>query len=108
MLIQIETEILEMFTNACYPTSYKEHCDAKIQIGVISMKKGWSFILGVVVGVIAAFYIGGMCNFFPFIADDFAVREIGFCTLIVCALVAICTYLIISKIEKKNLTDTEK
>ncbi len=71
------------------------------------MKNGWRFILGVAVGALAAYYAGAMFNFFPFLADDFAVRAIGFGTLIVCIVVAVCTSLIISKIEKKGAIDTE-
>ena len=71
------------------------------------MKNGWKFILGIAVGAIAGYYVGAMFDFFPFLANDMAVRAAGFGTLIVCIVVAICTFLIISKIEKKGTTDTE-
>ena len=72
------------------------------------MKNGWKFILGIAIGVIATYYVGGMCNFLPFIADDFAIRAVGFCTLIICVVLAICTSLIISAIQKNRPTDTKK
>ena len=53
-------------------------------------------IVGVIIGVIIAYYIGAMFNFFPFIADDLTIRAIGFCTLIICVVIAICTCIIIS------------
>lgn len=55
------------------------------------MSKNVRFVLSVMIGVIGAYYVGAMFDFFPFIADDFAVRAIGFCTLIICTVVAIGT-----------------
>ena len=72
------------------------------------MESGWHFILGIAVGVIAAYYIGEIFSFFPFTDDSsFIIRAVGFCTLIVCVVVAICTNLIISEIRKNRPTDAE-
>lgn len=54
-------------------------------------------ILGIGFAVIALFYVGAMFNFFPFIGDDLIVREIGFCTLIICLTIAVCTCIILDK-----------
>lgn len=53
-------------------------------------------IAGVIIGVILAFYIGSIIDFFPFIADNYTIRAIGFCTLIICVVTAVCTCIIIS------------
>ena len=53
-------------------------------------------IVGVIIGVIGAFYIGSIVDFFPFIADNYIVKAIGFCTLIICVVIAVCTCIIIS------------
>ena len=57
-------------------------------------------IVGVIVGVIAAYYAGAMFNFFPFIAGDLTISAIGFCTLIICVVIAVCTCVIISNKKK--------
>lgn len=49
-------------------------------------------VLFVIMGVIIAFYAGAMLNFFPFIGDDLTIKAIGFCTLIICTVVAVCTH----------------
>lgn len=59
-------------------------------------------IVGVIVGVICTYYLGAMMNFFPFIGDDLVMCEIGFCTLIICTVVAICTCIIISHDNDKS------
>lgn len=59
-------------------------------------------LVGVIVGVICAYYLGAMMNFFPFIGDNLVMREIGFCTLIICTVVAICTCIIISHDNDKS------
>ena len=46
------------------------------------MKQPWRFLACVIVFVIVGWYIGAMFDFFPFYADDFAVRAVGFATLI--------------------------
>lgn len=58
-------------------------------------KKHIKIILGISFAVIALFYIGAMFNFFPFIGNDLIAREIGFCTLIICLTIAICTCIIL-------------
>jgi len=54
-------------------------------------------ILGVLFGVIILFYTGAMFNFFPFIGNDLVSNEIGFCTLIICLVIAVCTCIILEK-----------
>lgn len=41
-----------------------------------------------------------MFDFFPFYADDFAVRAVGFATLILSVVMAACTILIVKKKDK--------
>lgn len=65
-------------------------------------KNNIRIIVGVIVGVIFAYYAGAMMNFFPFIGDDLLMREIGFCTLIICTVIAICTCIIISNDKDKK------
>jgi hypothetical protein len=60
-------------------------------------KNNVKMILGIGFAVIALFYAGAMFNFFPFIGDDLIVREIGFCTLIICLTIAVCTCIILDK-----------
>ncbi len=66
------------------------------------MKSIACFIIGMMIGVFIAFYIGAMFNFMPFLSDDLVISAIGFCTLIVSVVVAICTCIIIKKIENKK------
>lgn len=60
------------------------------------------FVLLVMVGVVVGFYAGAMVNFFPFIGDSLTIRAIGFCTIIICTVIAVCTHIIIERIEKTN------
>ena len=53
-------------------------------------------VVGVIAGVIAAYYAGAMFNFFPFLAGDLTISAVGFCTLIICVVIAVCTCIIIS------------
>ena len=55
------------------------------------MKDKVKFIASIIIFVTIAFYIGAMFNFFPFIADDLTICAIGYCTLIICTTIAICT-----------------
>ena len=54
-------------------------------------------LFGVLFGVIFLFYTGAMFNFFPFMGNDLVSKEIGFCTLIVCLVIAVCTCIILEK-----------
>lgn len=56
-----------------------------------------SVIFGVGFGVVLLFYVGAMFDFFPFVADDLVIRAMGFCTLIICLVIAICTYILLEK-----------
>ena len=62
--------------------------------------KAAKLIAGVMIGVVVAFYLGAMFNFFPFFADDLVIRAIGFCTLIICVVIAVCTCMILSDKKK--------
>lgn len=73
------------------------------------MKQDVIFVLKAIVGVTAAFYIGAMFNFFlPFFGKDIIVKEIGFCTLIICTVMAICTRIILNAIRKGKPPIEEK
>lgn len=60
------------------------------------------FILCIVVVVIVAFYAGGMFGFFPFLVGDITFRAVGFGTLIICTVIAVCTSVIVDAIKGKN------
>ncbi|AVM68595.1 hypothetical protein C3V36_04640 [Lachnospiraceae bacterium oral taxon 500] len=69
------------------------------------MKKNKIKFFLIILDVIIVFYIGASFNFFPFPLEvdcKLAVGAIGFCTLIICALISGCTYLILSAIENKD------
>lgn len=54
-------------------------------------------ILYVSIGSMIALVIGSMLNFYPFLGSDLIVREIQYCTFLICVIIAICTHLIKSK-----------
>lgn len=59
-------------------------------------KKKIRLIVGVVIGVVVLFYIGAMFGFFPFtVCDDLVIRAVAFCTLIICLVIAVCTFLLL-------------
>ena len=57
-------------------------------------------VAGVIVGVTAAFYFGAMYGFFPFFTDDWTIRAIGFCTLVIRVVIVICTCVILEHLKK--------
>lgn len=59
------------------------------------------YVILTIVGFVIGYYAGGMYNFFPFLGD-MTIRATGFCSLIVCTVVTICTYIIIEKIDENN------
>ncbi len=63
------------------------------------MKKGHA--IAIILGFIVLWYCGAMLNFFPFLADDFAVRAAGFTGTLLCIVIVGCTHWIISEIKKK-------
>lgn len=65
-------------------------------------KRKISMIVGVVIGVVVLFYVGAMFDFFPFVADDLVIRALGFCTLIVCLVVTICSCMFLDFIGKNK------
>lgn len=50
--------------------------------------KKFTFHVGL--GVIIALTCGAYLDFYPFLGDDLIVREIQFCTFIICLVVSIC------------------
>lgn len=64
-------------------------------------KESTIFVLKICVGVYFFFYLGGMIDFLVVLASDLIAREIGFCTLIICVVIAICTNKIINEIRKR-------
>lgn len=54
-------------------------------------------VLHIAIGVIIALVCGAFLDFHPFLGDDLVVREIQFCTFIICIVIAICTTVIISR-----------
>lgn len=59
-------------------------------------------ILAIVVGVIIAYYAGAMFNFLPFVADDLAIRAVGFATLIISTVIAVCTCIVVMAIRNRK------
>lgn len=60
-----------------------------------------TLVVGTGIGVVGLDYIGGMFNYFPFLADDLAIRAIGFSTLIICLVIAVCTCVLMDYLDKK-------
>lgn len=59
-------------------------------------------LLFVVVAFPVLWYAGAMFNFFPFYADDLAIRAIGFTGFLLCIALAVCTGLIVDAIKNKK------
>ncbi|MDY5014683.1 MAG: hypothetical protein SO063_01320 [Eubacteriales bacterium] len=57
--------------------------------------------LFIIAGFVLLWYVGAMLNFFPFYADDLAIRAIGFTGFLLCAVIAFCTCWIVDTIRKK-------
>ncbi len=64
-------------------------------------------IIAAVLLPIIGYYIGAMFNFGIFMANDLSVRVIGFCTVIICVLIAVCTNQIIKAIKEGKEDHTE-
>ncbi len=60
-------------------------------------KQNKKMILYIAIGVLLALTVGAFLDFHPFLGDDLVVREIQFCTFVICVVMAICTAVIISK-----------
>ena len=65
-------------------------------------KKEAAAVAGVVIGAVGAFYVGAACDFLPFLGDDPAARAMGFCTLIVCLVLVVCTLTVLSRLHGKE------
>lgn len=59
------------------------------------MKEPTRFVLFVVAAAAVLFYVGAMFGFLPFLSQSPAVAAIGFSTILLSALIAICTVLIL-------------
>ncbi len=66
------------------------------------MFKQIRYVLLIAIGVLIVWYIGAWNGFLPFLGDDLVGREVGFCTMIICVTIAICTCLIRNDINKKR------
>lgn len=60
-------------------------------------KENKKIILYIGIGVGIALICGAFFDFYPFLGNDLVVREIQFCTFVICIVMAICTAVIISK-----------
>ena len=69
------------------------------------MSEKTRFILCIVVVAIVAFYAGAMFSFFPFWFDNAAVQAVGFGTLIICTVIAVCTCVIVDAVKGKQQKD---
>ncbi len=58
--------------------------------------------VSLVVGFIVFWYAGAMADFFPFLADDLAVRAAGFTGLLVVIAVVLCACWIIETLKKNG------
>lgn len=63
------------------------------------MNKGYA--IAIVIGFIVLWYCGAIFDFFPFLADLFVVKAIGYTGLLLCIVIVCCTCWIISEIKKK-------
>ena len=64
-------------------------------------KESTIFVLKICVGVYFFFYLGGMIDFLVVLASALIARDLGFGTLIICVVIAICTNKIINEIRKR-------
>lgn len=63
------------------------------------MEKEDKLVVAVIVAAIVGYYVGGYTGFFPFLADDIVVQEIGYCTMIICGVVGFCTRAVLRSIN---------
>ena len=52
------------------------------------MKK-FHIVFIALIGVIIVLFLGGMFNFYPFLGTDLIVREVQFCTFLICLVMII-------------------
>ena len=64
------------------------------------MKREKKFVITVIIGTLILLTLGCMLDFHPFLGDDLIVREVQWCTLLVCAVIAICAYMVIDSRKK--------
>ena len=65
-------------------------------INMKSTKKDVKFTIKVAAYVYIAWCVGGMLDFSFFLANSLVVREIGYCTLLLCIVISMCTNRLIS------------
>ncbi len=61
-------------------------------------KRQKTMLIRMALFVIGALIFGAYIDFRPFLGDDLVVREIQYCTFIICMVIAVCT-IIVSKKE---------
>lgn len=62
----------------------------------MNMKQEKKIAIVIVVGTAIALLLGCMIDFLPFLGDDLIVREIQYCTFLICVVISVCTYIILS------------
>lgn len=87
LLIKL-TEVQDKLVNQNSQTFFNE---------VHLMKKESKMILVTVIAVLIALTCGAFLDFYPFLGDDLIVREIQFCTFLICVVIAVCTAIISKK-----------
>ena len=60
-------------------------------------KKKKTILLCIGFFVLISLIVGAFLDFYPFLGDDIVVREVQFCTFLICMIIAVCTILIISE-----------
>ena len=70
-------------------------------------KKGMLFCLKIAASVYAACFLGGMFDFCFFPADDMVVREIIYCTVVICVTIAVCANRICRYMDQHSQSDRE-
>lgn len=66
------------------------------------MEKEDKYVVGAIIAAIVGYYVGAYTNFFPFVADDIVVKEIGYCTMIICGVVGFCTRAVLRSINRRQ------
>lgn len=71
------------------------------------MDKEDRFVVGIFVASVVAYYVGANTGFFPFFAGDYVVEVIGYCTMIICTVVAFCTRAILRALREEHGKDPQ-
>ena len=60
-------------------------------------KRQKTMLIRMALFVIGALIFGAYIDFHPFLGDDLIVREIQYCTFIICMVIAVCTTIVSKK-----------